>query len=410
MKIKSIKAREILDSRSNPTVEVKMVLENEISAVASVPSGASTGSREAIELRDKDENRYHGKGVLNAVNNVNNIIAPKLIGLELNQREIDNILLELDGIYNKANLGANAILGVSLAALKCLAKNEGKELYEYVSSGRYTLPIPMINVINGGAHADNNLDIQEFMLVPLLETEEKRVRAASEVFITLKGMLKNDNLATGVGDEGGFAPNLPSNEECFKYLVKAIEKTGYVPGRDIALAIDAAASEFYNKETKEYTLDGQKYTADMLNSYYLDLINKYPIISIEDPFDEDDVESFAKLTKEAGDRIMVVGDDFFVSQSKYLQMGIDNKAANAILLKANQVGTISEFFETIKLARDNNYQMIISHRSGETEDTFIADLAVGLNLTYIKTGSVSRGERIAKYNRLLGIEIDINEN
>lgn len=410
MKIKSIKAREILDSRSNPTVEVKMVLENEISAVASVPSGASTGSREAIELRDKDENRYHGKGVLNAVNNVNNIIAPKLIGLELNQREIDNILLELDGTYNKANLGANAILGVSLAALKCLAKNEGKELYEYVSSGRYTLPIPMINVINGGAHADNNLDIQEFMLVPLLETEEKRVRAASEVFITLKGMLKNDNLATGVGDEGGFAPNLPSNEECFKYLVKAIEKTGYVPGRDIALAIDAAASEFYNKETKEYTLDGQKYTADMLNSYYLDLINKYPIISIEDPFDEDDVESFAKLTKEAGDRIMVVGDDFFVSQSKYLQMGIDNKAANAILLKANQVGTISEFFETIKLARDNNYQMIISHRSGETEDTFIADLAVGLNLTYIKTGSVSRGERIAKYNRLLGIEIDINEN
>ena len=410
MKIKSIKAREILDSRSNPTVEVKMVLENEISAIASIPSGASTGSREAIELRDKDENRYHGKGVLNAVNNVNNIIAPKLIGLELNQREIDNILLELDGTYNKANLGANAILGVSLAALKCLAKNEGKELYEYVSSGRYTLPIPMINVINGGAHADNNLDIQEFMIVPLLETEEKRVRAASEVFITLKGMLKNDNLATGVGDEGGFAPNLPSNEECFKYLVKAIEKTGYVPGRDIALAIDAAASEFYNKETKEYTLDGQKYTADMLNSYYLDLINKYPIISIEDPFDEDDVESFAKLTKEAGDRIMVVGDDFFVSQSKYIQKGIDNKAANAILLKANQVGTISEFFETIKLARDNNYQMIISHRSGETEDTFIADLAVGLNLTYIKTGSVSRGERIAKYNRLLGIEIDINEN
>ena len=353
---------------------------------------------------------FERNNYLAAVNNVNNIIAPKLIGLELNQREIDNILLELDGTYNKANLGANAILGVSLAALKCLAKNEGKELYEYVSSGRYTLPIPMINVINGGAHADNNLDIQEFMIVPLLETEEKRVRAASEVFITLKGMLKNDNLATGVGDEGGFAPNLPSNEECFKYLVKAIEKTGYVPGRDIALAIDAAASEFYNKETKEYTLDGQKYTADMLNSYYLDLINKYPIISIEDPFDEDDVESFAKLTKEAGDRIMVVGDDFFVSQSKYLQMGIDNKAANAILLKANQVGTISEFFETIKLARDNNYQMIISHRSGETEDTFIADLAVGLNLTYIKTGSVSRGERIAKYNRLLGIEIDINEN
>ena len=410
MKIKEVKAREILDSRSNPTVEVRMILENGTVAVASVPSGASTGSKEAIELRDKDENRYHGKGVLTAVNNVNNVIAPAIIGMELDQEVLDRKLIELDGTYNKSSLGANAILGVSLASLKCLAKLDNKELYEYVSNGKYTLPIPMINVINGGAHADNNLDIQEFMLVPLLETEEARVRAASEVFITLKGMLKKDGLATGVGDEGGFAPNLPNNEECFKYLVKAIEKSGYVPGKDIGLAIDAAASEFYDKETKEYTLDGKKLSADSLNNYYLDLIDKYPIISIEDPFDENDVESFAKLTEKAGDRIMVVGDDFFVSQAKYLQVGIDNHAANAILLKANQVGTITEFFETIKLARENDYKMIISHRSGETEDTFIADLAVGLNLPYIKTGSVSRGERIAKYNRLMAIELDINEN
>ncbi len=410
MKIKEVKAREILDSRSNPTVEVKMVLENGISAIASVPSGASTGSREAIELRDKDEKRYHGKGVLKAVNNVNEVIAPKIVGMDLDQEKIDQLLLDLDGTSNKSSLGANAILGVSLASLKCLAKLEGKELYEYVSDGEYTLPIPMINVINGGAHADNNLDIQEFMIVPLLDTEEKRVRAASEVFITLKGMLKKDGLSTGVGDEGGFAPNLPNNEECFKYLVKAIETSGYVPGKDIALAIDAAASEFYNEDTQKYSLDGKELTAEELCNYYLDIIEKYPIISIEDPFNEDDTEYFAILTEKAGDKIMIVGDDFFVSQARYLQKGIENHAANAILLKANQVGSVTEFLETIKLARDNDYKMIISHRSGETEDTFIADLAVGLKIPYIKTGSVSRGERIAKYNRLTGIELEINEN
>ena len=407
MKIKSIKAREILDSRSNPTVEVEMVLENGISAIASVPSGASTGSKEAIELRDGDE-RYHGKGVLKAVSNVNDIIAPKLIGMELNQNEVDEMLLNLDGTYNKSNLGANAILAVSLASLKCLAKLEGKELYEYVSAGTYSMPIPMINVINGGAHADNSLDIQEFMIVPLMEKEVDRVRAASEVFITLKKMLKSDDMATGVGDEGGFAPNLPNNEECFKYLVKAIEESGYVPGKDIALAIDAAASEFYDGETQKYTLDNKEYTALELKDYYLDLINKYPIISIEDPFEEEDAESFALLTREAGDRIMVVGDDFFVSQAKYLQMGIDKNAANAILLKANQVGSVTEFIETINLAKANNIKMIISHRSGETEDTFIADLGVGLNIPYIKTGSVSRGERVAKYNRLTKIEEELN--
>ena len=406
MKIQTIKAREILDSRSNPTVEVEMILENGVSAVASVPSGASTGSKEAIELRDGGE-RYHGKGVLRAVSNVNDIIAPKLVGMPLNQEDVDKLLIELDGTYNKSNLGANAILAVSLASLKCLAKLDNKELFEYVSDETYSMPIPLINVINGGAHADNNLDLQEFMIVPLLETEAERVRAASEVFITLKKMLKDDGLSTGVGDEGGFAPNLPNNEECFKYLVKAIEKSGYTPGKDIALAIDCAASEFYSDGF--YTLDGKKYTALELKDYYIDLINKYPIISIEDPFEEEDVESFALLTKEAGDKIMVVGDDFFVSQAKYLQRGIDHNAANAILLKANQVGSITEFLETINLAKQNNIKMIISHRSGETEDTFIADLGVGLNIPYIKTGSVSRGERVAKYNRLMAIEEKINK-
>ena len=408
MKIKSIKAREILDSRSNPTIEVEMILENGISSVASVPSGASTGSKEAIELRDGDE-RYHGKGVLKAVNNVNEVIAPKMVGMELNQNDVDNMLLTLDGTYNKSNLGANAILAVSLASLKCLAKLENKKLYEYVSDGNYSMPIPMINVINGGAHADNNLDIQEFMIVPLMEKECDRVRAASEVFITLKKMLKTDGMTTGVGDEGGFAPNLANNEECFKYLVKAIEKSGYLPGKDIALAIDAAASEFYDNSTGMYTLDKKEYSAIELKNYYLDLINKYPIISIEDPFEEEDAEGFALLTKEAGDKIMIVGDDFFVSQAKYLQMGIDKKAANAILLKANQVGSITEFLETINLAKDNDIKMIISHRSGETEDTFIADLGVGLNIPYIKTGSVSRGERVAKYNRLMKIEEEISD-
>ena len=409
MKIKCIKAREILDSRSNPTVEVEMILENGIKSVASVPSGASTGSREAIELRDNDEKRYHGKGVLKAVKNVNDIIAPKLIGLDIDQKKIDDIMLELDGTSNKQTLGANAILAVSLATLKCLASIEGKELYEYISKGEYKLPIPMINIINGGVHADNSLDIQEFMIVPLLQSEKERIRAASEVFITLKNMLKKDGYATGVGDEGGFAPNLNNSEMAFEYLVKAIEKSGYIPGKDISLAIDAAASEFYDKESKLYSLDGNKYDANELTNYYISIINKYPIISIEDPFDEDDNASFANLTRIVGDKIMIVGDDFYVSQAKYLQKGIDNKSSNAILLKANQVGTISEFFETIELARKNNINMIISHRSGETEDTFIADLAVGLCLPYIKTGSVSRGERINKYNRLMLIESIVEE-
>lgn len=407
MKILDIKAREILDSRSNPTVEVKMTVEKDVVCKASVPSGASTGSKEALELRDGG-NRFHGKGVLKAVANVNEVIKPALVGKDLTVEEIDKIMLDLDGTPNKERLGANAILGVSLAALRCEAKLAGKELYEYVSDGSYLMPIPLINIVNGGVHADNNLDIQEFMIVPLLKEEKERVRAASEIFITLKNILKDKGYATGVGDEGGFAPNLANNEEGFKLLVEAITKAGYVPGEDVSIAIDVAASELYNGDTKKYTLDGKEYTTEELFKYYYDLVDKYPIISIEDPFDEYDFEGFSLITAELGSRIMIVGDDLFVTQSKYLQMGIDKKAANAILLKANQVGSVTEFLATIKLARENGFNMIISHRSGETTDTFIADLAAGLKIPYIKTGSVSRGERIVKYNRLMEIEDEIS--
>ena len=405
MKIKDIKAREILDSRSNPTIEVKMVLEDNTYAISSVPSGASTGSKESLELRDKDE-RFHGKGVLKAVKNVNEIIAPNIIGMELNQFEIDKKMLELDGTENKSNLGANAILGVSLCTLKCLAKINNKELFEYVSDGNYSMPIPMVNVINGGAHADNNLDIQEFMLVPIQKKEKERIRCASEIFITLKGLLKDMKLSTGVGDEGGFAPNLENNEKALDLLVEAIEKSNYIPGQDVYLALDAAASEFYDNGL--YNIDNKNLTKEELLDYYTNLINKYPIISIEDPFEENDYDSFKKLNEKFNNKIMVVGDDLFVSSTKYLKQGIQNNAGNAILLKANQVGSITEFFETIKLAKENGYKTIISHRSGETLDTFIADLGVGLSLDYIKTGSVSRGERIAKYNRLMEIEEKLN--
>ena len=405
MKIKEIQAREILDSRSNPTIEVKMILDDGSYSISSVPSGASTGSKEALELRDKDV-RYHGKGVLKAVENVNNKIAPLLIGMELNQSEIDKKMLELDGTENKSNLGANAILGVSLCTLKCLAKVDNKELFEYVSDGIYNMPIPMINVINGGAHADNNLDIQEFMLVPIQNTEKERIRCASEIFITLKGLLKEMKLSTGVGDEGGFAPNLDSNEKALDLLVDAIKKSNYIPGKDVYLALDCAASEFFDNGL--YHIDNKNLTKDELLDYYIYLIKKYPIISIEDPFEENDYDSFRKLSENFNNKIMIVGDDLFVSSAKYLKQGINNQAGNAILLKANQVGTITEFFQTIKLAKENNYKTIISHRSGETLDTFIADLGVGLNIDFIKTGSVSRGERIAKYNRLMEIEEKLN--
>ena len=404
MLIKDIHAREILDSRGNPTVEVDMMLDNGITKTASVPSGASTGSREALELRDKDPNRYEGKGVLKAVSNVNNIIRPALIGKKCDQLFVDNLLISLDGTENKSNLGANATLAVSLACLKCLAEANNKELYEYVSNRSVSVPIPMINIINGGAHAVNNIDIQEFMIMPVMKTIKERIRAASEVFHTLKKLLSINNYAVGVGDEGGFAPNLENNQMALDFIMEAIKKAGYKPGVDIFIALDIAASELYNKEAKTYKLDNKELSTDELMKYYIELINNYPILSIEDPFYENDFDTLAKFTKLVNNRIMVVGDDYFVTNELYLQKGIDMKAGNAILLKANQIGTITEMTKTVMLAKKNNYKTIISHRSGETEDTFIADLAVGMAIPFIKTGSMCRGERIAKYNRLLRIE------
>lgn len=405
-KIIDLIGREILDSRGNPTVEATIYLDNGISATASVPSGASTGSKEALELRDNDE-RYHGKGVLKAINNINTIIKDNLVGKELEQIMIDKLLISLDGTENKSNLGANATLAVSLASIKASAKLEGKELYAYLSGGRVSMPLPMVNIINGSMHADNNLDIQEFMIVPTVKGMANRVRVASEVFHTLKNILKKQGLATSVGDEGGFSPNLEYNNLALDLIMEAIEKSGYTPGVDVFIALDVAASELYNKETKTYKIDKKDLSSDELIKYYIALVNKYPIISIEDPFEENDFESLAVLTKFIGEKIMLVGDDYFVTNAKYLEKGISLKSGNAILLKANQIGTVTEMIKTIILARKNNYKMIISHRSGETEDTFIADFAVGLSIPFIKTGSMSRGERIAKYNRLMKIESDL---
>ncbi len=402
--IRDIIAREILDSRGNPTIEVDLELDNGVLVTSSVPSGASTGSREALELRDKDSKRFLGKGVLVAVLNVNHIIRPKLIGKKLDQTEIDRFLIQLDGTPNKRILGANAILAVSLAVLKALAKNEGKELFAYLAPQKFSLPIPMVNIINGGVHSDNNLDIQEFMILPAVKGFKERVRCASEIFHTLKKILKENHLSTAVGDEGGFAPDLPSNRVAFDLIVQAILESHYVPGKDVFIAIDVAASEMYNKETKTYRLDGKDVSVEMLTNYYLEIVRDYPIISIEDPYFEDDFDSFSKLTSLIGEKIMLVGDDYFVTNEKYLSYGIQKKSGNAILLKANQVGTISEMIKTIFCAKKNNYKTIISHRSGETMDTFIADLAVGLGLPFIKSGSMSRGERICKYNRLIQIE------
>ena len=401
-KIKDIKAYEILDSRGNPTVECKMILDSGKSVIASVPSGASTGSREAIELRDKDEKRYMGLGVLKAVNNINSTIRSELIDMELDPVTIDEKLIKLDATYNKANLGANAILAVSLCVIKAIALSEDKEVYEVLSSGRVTMPTPMMNILNGGKHADNSLDIQEFMIVPVVKTFREKVRCGSEIFHSLKKILKNQGLATSVGDEGGFAPDLSHNSLALDLIVEAIEDAGYTPKKDVFIALDIAASELYEKG--RYKIDGKLLTKEELIEYYKELVDKYPIISIEDPFYEDDFDTFARLTEEIGDKIMLVGDDYFVTNHKYLEEGIKKHAGNAILLKANQIGTVTEMIKTIMLARKSNYKMIISHRSGETEDTFIADFAVGLNIPFIKTGSMSRGERIAKYNRLMKIE------
>lgn len=406
-KIKDIKAREILDSRGNPTVEVDVILENGVMGRAAVPSGASTGIREALELRDNDKNRYMGKGVLKAVNNVNTEIRDLVIGMEsTNQKEIDYKMIELDGTETKSRLGANAMLGVSMAVLKASANEKNIPLYKYIGDGK-TLPVPMMNILNGGAHADNKLDFQEFMIIPQASTIKERVRIGAEVFHNLKNVLKSKGLATSVGDEGGFAPNLENNTEGFELIIEAIKKAGYVPGVDVKLGIDVAASEFY--EDGKYVLagEGRSLTTDELIEFYKELCSKYPIISIEDPVDENDWEGFRKITEELGDKVQLVGDDLFVTNKKCLQKGIDNHAGNAILLKVNQIGTITETLETIELARKNNYKTIISHRSGETEDTTIASLAVGLDLGQIKTGSLSRTDRVCKYNELMRIEEEL---
>ena len=407
-KIKDIKAREILDSRGNPTVEVDVILENGILGRASVPSGASTGEREMLELRDKD-NRYNGLGVLKAVSNVNDIIKPVLIGFDTDkQKELDYKLIELDGTPNKSKLGANAILGVSMAYLKACALDQNKPLYKYVNEkygNELSLPVPMMNILNGGAHADNSLDFQEFMIMPKANNIKERIRIGSEVFHSLKKVLKEKGLVTSVGDEGGFAPNVKDNNEAFDLIIEGITRAGYKAGVDVFLGIDVAASEFYKDGI--YYFDNKEITTKELIEYYKELVSKYPIVSIEDPVDENDWVGFSLLTKEIGNRIQIVGDDLFTTNKEYLQKGIDMKAGNAILLKVNQIGTITETIETIELAKANNYKTIISHRSGETEDTTIADLAVGLNLGQIKTGSLSRTDRICKYNELIRIEEEI---
>ena len=390
-KIRNIHAREIIDSRGNPTVEVDVTLESGITATASVPSGASTGVHEALELRDNDPKRYNGKGVLQAVKNVNEKIFPKLKGMDaLNQKLIDQTMIELDGTESKTNLGANAMLK--------------EELYAYLGDKKI-LPRCMMNILNGGAHAENKLEFQEFMIIPSKEEYLDNLRMGAEVFHSLQKILKEKGLSCGVGDEGGFAPSIDNTKEALDLIQEAIEKAGYKLGSDIFIGLDVAASEFY--KDGYYNLEDKKMTSDEMIDYYEDLISKYPIISIEDGLDQDDYIGWQKLTKRLGDKLQLVGDDLFVTNKKLLQKGIELKMANAILLKLNQIGTVTETLETIKLAQENGYKTIISHRSGETEDNYIADFAVGLGLGQIKTGSMSRSERISKYNRLIRINEQI---
>lgn len=407
-RIKDIKAREILDSRAMPTVEVDVITESGVVGTFSVPSGASTGSKEALELRDKDE-RYKGKGVLKAVNNVNEIIKPALIDMEVtDQLSIDKKLLELDGTENKTNLGANAILGVSIACLKAAALENGKDVYDYLNKREKKTPFAMFNIVNGGKHAFNNIDIQEFMIVPKFKSFKEIVRVASEVFLSLKANLEKRGMSTAVGDEGGFAPNVEKNSEALDLIVEAITDAGYTPGKDVYIAMDIAASSFYDGESGVYRFEGNELSTEELLDYYKDIVKKYPIISIEDPFDENDIEGFQMITATLGKHLMIVGDDLFVTNKKLLEKGIEGSWANAILIKPNQIGTFYEMLETVALARKNGLNTIMSHRSGETTDTFIADAAVALDIPYIKTGSVTRGERVAKYNRLMRIEENIN--
>lgn len=412
MRIKKLEAYEVIDSRGNPTVECKLTMEDGRSVNALVPSGASTGEREALEMRDGGT-RFHGKGVLNACANVNKKLAPALYLMDVSkQKQIDEKMLKLDGTDFKTNLGANAILSVSLAVAKANALVKGKPLYKTLGNGT-TLPIPMMNVINGGAHADSNVDFQEFMIMPIgAKSFAEAMRYASETFVELKKVLKKKKYQTAVGDEGGFAPNFKNNEEPLDAIMEAITNAGYKPGKDIAIAMDVAASEFYDAKTKKYDLvkskGGQKTTAQMID-WYTALVKKYPIISIEDPLDQNDWAGWTKITAKLGKKIQIVGDDLFVTNKKFLQKGIDTKAANAILIKLNQIGSLSETLETIALAKANGFNTIISHRSGETEDTFIADLAVGTNAGQIKSGSICRTDRVAKYNQLIRIERELGK-
>lgn len=414
--IVALHAREILDSRGNPTVEAEVFTQNGFSGRAAVPSGASTGKHEAAELRDNDKGRYLGKGVTKAVNNVTTAIAEELKGMSvLDQRALDEAMIRLDGTENKSRLGANAILAVSLAAAKAAAAESGQSLYRYVGGvNACTLPLPMMNILNGGAHADNRIDFQEFMVMPAGATSfSESLRMGTEVFHALKGVLKAKGLSTNVGDEGGFAPNLQSNEEAIQAVLEAIEKAGYHPGQDMFIAIDAASTEFYDEASGEYVF--KKSTGDRLSSaqmvaYWNDWCKKYPIISIEDGLAEDDWKGWAELTSILGQRIQLVGDDLFVTNSKRLQQGIAQKTANSILVKVNQIGTLTETIDAVNLAKENGYTAVMSHRSGETEDSTIADLAVALNTGQIKTGSASRSDRIAKYNQLLRIEEDLGSS
>ncbi len=412
IKIKSVHARQILDSRSNPTLEVDVTLSNGAMGRAAVPSGASTGAYEAVELRDGNKNYYNGKSVLNAVNNVNKIISKTVVGLNcFDQKNLDKKLIELDGSVNKANLGANAILGVSLATTVAAANAKGVPLYRYLGK-ESILPVPMLNILNGGKHADNNLNIQEFMIVPTgAKTFSQALEWSSNIYHALKELLKNKNLSTGVGDEGGFAPNLKDDEEALDFIVRAIKKAGLKLGGDVGIALDVAASEMFN-EAQKISEEGKYYfwktkklfTTEKLIEYYQKLVKKYNIISIEDGLAEEDWEGWAKLTKILGNKIQLVGDDLFVTNVERLKKGIKQKCANAILIKVNQIGSLTETIEAIKLAQKNGYGVIVSHRSGETEDTFIADLAVGLGCGQIKTGAPCRSERVAKYNQLLRIK------
>lgn len=405
--IEEIWAREILDSRGNPTVEVEVTLENGVRARAAVPSGASTGTYEALELRDGDK-RYLGKGVRRAVRNVNEIIAPEIVGMDPTlQEEIDRLLLELDGTENKSRLGANAILGVSLAVAKAAAAHLGLPLFRYISGIRAgRMPVALMNVLNGGKHADNNLEIQEFMIVPVRgDTFAERLRIGAEVFHTLKKLLKGEGYSVAVGDEGGFAPTLPNDEEALKFLHRAIEEAGYEPGKDVALALDCAATEFFDAETQRYRLSGEL-TSEELIDLYEEWVGRYPIVSIEDGLAEEDWDGWSKLTQRLGERVQLVGDDLFVTNPKRLKRGIELGVANSILIKLNQIGTVTETLETVETAHRAGYTAIISHRSGETEDVSIAHFAVGTACGQIKTGSLSRSERVAKYNELLRIEED----